>query len=341
MATTQVTEEHGIESCEKQILRFAKDDEGSVPGDSKAGGHRWVRPDWPVIAAFFAIYVIWGSTFLGIRVAVLLVPPWFCAGVRFFTAGVVLYAYARLTGVKSPTAREWRSLAVLGMLMFSVTYGALFWAEQYVPSGITSVLEALIPLFTMGIEVFVLRQQRFHARGLVAVAVGFVGVAVMLLRTGGNSFGVAPCLVVMVAGIAWSLGAVLTRVKTGQMAIVLPESRVLTSGAQMMIGGAVLLAVSASAGEMHPFPVIPAKAAWALVYLIVAGSLVGFTAFVYLLGKMPASRVASHAYVNPVVALALGYFLGGEVITMRTLVGAGLVVGSVVMTLAGPKRGSQ
>jgi drug/metabolite transporter (DMT)-like permease len=109
----------------------------------------------------------------------------------------------------------------------------------------------------------------------------------------------------------------------------------------MMIGGAVLLAVSASAGEMHPFPVIPAKAAWALVYLIVAGSLVGFTAFVYLLGKMPASRVASHAYVNPVVALALGYFLGGEVITMRTLVGAGLVVGSVVMTLAGPKRGSQ
>jgi len=298
------------------------------------------RLDLKVIAAFFAIYVIWGSTFLGIRVAVLLVPPWFCAGVRFFTAGVVLYGYARLTGTKAPTGREWRSLAVLGLLMFAVTYGALFWAEQYVPSGITSVLEALIPLFTIGIEVFVLRQQRFAPRVLVAVVVGFVGVAVMLSKTGlGNattgsqSFGVVPCLVVMIAGIAWSLGAVLTRVKAGRWAITLPASRVLTSGAQMMIGGAVLLAVSAGAGEMRPFPVIPAKAAWALVYLIVAGSLVGFTAFVYLVGKMPASRVASHAYVSPFVALALGYFFGGEMITVRTLVGAVLVVGSVVLTL--------
>jgi len=348
MAITQVTEKRRGESEKKQILRFAQDDnslaqdDNSLAQDDNQGDERrGVRLDWPVIAAFFAIYVIWGSTFLGIRVAVLLVPPWFCAGVRFFTAGVVLYAYARLTGVKTPKAQEWRSLAVLGLLMFAVTYGALFWAEQYVPSGITSVLEALIPLFTMGIEVFVLRQQRFAPRVLVAVVVGFVGVAVMLLKagpgsatTGGQSFGVVPCVVVMIAGIAWSLGAVLTRVKTGAMAIRLPDSRVLASGAQMMIGGAVLLAVSAATGEMHPFPVIPAKAAWALVYLIVAGSLVGFTAFVYLLGKMPASRVASHAYVNPVVALALGYFVGGEVITLRMFVGAVLVVGSVVLTLA-------
>ena len=299
-----------------------------------------LRLNWPVIAAFFAIYVIWGSTFLGIRIAVLLVPPWFCAGVRFFTAGVVLFAYARLTGVKAPTGREWRSLAVLGMLMFAVTYGALFWAEQYVPSGITSVLEAMIPLFTMGLEVFVLRQQRFHPRALVAVVVGFAGVAVMLLKTGGNSVQVWPCVVVMIAGMAWSLGAVLTGVKRGRWAVSLPVSRVLTSGAQMMIGGAVLLAASAAKGEMHPFPAIPAKAAWALAYLIVAGSLVGFTAFVYLLGKMPASRVASHAYVNPVVALALGYFVGGETITARTLAGAGLVLASVLLTLVKPNAAS-
>lgn len=298
------------------------------------------RFDLKLIVAFFAIYVIWGSTFLAIRTAVLLAPPWLCAGVRFFTAGVVLYAYARLRGVTAPTGREWRSLAVLGLLMFATTYGALFWAEQYVPSGITSVLEAMIPLFTMGIEVFVLRQQRFSPRVLAAVVVGFVGVAVMLLKTGGQSFGVWPCLVVMVAGIAWSLGAVLTGVKTGPWAITLPGSRVLTSGAQMMIGGAVLLVVSAATGEvgrLGPIGSLPIKVVWAMVYLIVAGSLVGFTAFVYLLGKMPASRVASHAYVNPVVALALGYFLGGEVITVRTLVGAGLVVGSVVLTLSGPK----
>ena len=295
------------------------------------------RFDLRLIAAFFAIYVIWGSTFLAIRTAVLLAPPWFCAGVRFFVAGGVLVAYARLTGVKGPSLREWRSLAVLGLLMFTTTYGALFWAEQYVPSGITSVLEAMIPLFTMGIEVFVLRQQRFSPRVLVAVVVGFIGVAVMLLKTGGQSFGVVPCLVIMVAGIAWSLGAVLTGVKTGRFAITLPASRVLTSGAQMMIGGGVLLAISAATGEigrLGPVPSFPSKAAWALVYLILAGSLVGFTAFVYLLGRMPASRVASHAYVNPMVALALGYFLGGEEITVRTLAGAALVVGSVVLTLA-------
>ncbi len=294
---------------------------------------RW---NWSVIAAFFAIYVIWGSTFLAIRVAVLLVPPWFCAGVRFFSAGLVLYAYARLSGTKPPTSREWRGLALVGMLMFAVTYGALFWAEQFVPSGITSVLEALIPLFTMGLEVFVLRQQRFHPRVLIAVVVGFIGVGVMLLRTGSGSdhgFGVLPCVVVMLAGLAWSLGAVLTRVKRGRLAVELPDSRVLTAGAEMMLGGAALLAISASAGELHPFPLIPARAVWSLAYLIVAGSLFGFTAFVYLLGRMPASRVASHAYVNPVVALALGYFFAGEQITMRTLTGAALVVGSVVMTL--------
>ena len=205
-----------------QVLRLAalaQDDSKSAAGAGKSGGRRGVGLNWPVIAAFFAIYVIWGSTFLAIRTAVLLVPPWFCAGVRFFTAGVVLYGYARLTGTKGPTGREWRSLAVLGLLMFAVTYGALFWAEQYVPSGITSVLEALIPLFTMGIEVFVLRQQRFKPRVLVAVVVGFAGVAVMLLKTGGQSFGVVPCLVVMLAGLAWSLGAVLTGVKAGRWAI--------------------------------------------------------------------------------------------------------------------------
>jgi len=280
-----------------------------------------------VLLAFFAIYVIWGSTFLAIRTAVLLVPPWLCAGIRFFTAGVVLFAYTQVRGEQRPTLREWRSLAILGVLMFSVTYGALFWGEQFVPSGITSVLEATLPLFTVLLEVFVLRQQKFRWRVLVAVAVGFCGVALMMFKKGHSSFGVVPCLVILGGSLSWSLGAVLTR------SLPLPKSRTVTAGAQMMLGGGSLLLLSLLSGELHPFPAIPARAAFALVYLITAGSLIGFTAFVWLLGRMPASRVSSHAYVNPVVAIALGYFLAAEEITLRTLLGAGLVLGSVVLTM--------
>lgn len=282
--------------------------------------------------AFFAIYVIWGSTFLAIRTAVLLAPPWFCAGVRFFVAGTVLFAFARLRGTRGPSLREWRSLGIVGVLMFSVTYGALFWGEQYVPSGMTSILEATLPLMTVLLEVFVLRQQKFRWRVLVAVAVGFCGVAVMMLKSGHSSLdgvGVFPCLVILGGSASWSLGAVLTR------SLVLPKSRVMTAGAEMMLGGSVLLILSLASGELHPFPVISPKAAFALVYLIVAGSLVGFTAFVWLLGRMPASRVASHAYVNPIVAIALGYFAASEKITLWTLLGAGLVLGSVALSMGG------
>jgi len=289
------------------------------------------RLNFRVILAFFAIYVIWGSTFLAIRIAVLLVPPWLCAGIRFFTAGTALFLFARLRGARGPSLREWRSLAIIGVLMFSVTYGALFWGEQFVPSGITSVLEATLPLFTVLLEVFVLRQQKFRWRVLVALAVGFCGVALMMLKSGPRGFGVFPCMVILGGSLSWSLGAVLTRSSRGTMP--LPKSRIVTAGAEMMLGGGLLLIASLVSGELHPFPVIPLKAAIALAYLIVAGSLIGFTAFVWLLGRMPASRVASHAYVNPIVALALGYFMASEQITLRTLLGAGLVVGSVVLTL--------
>jgi drug/metabolite transporter (DMT)-like permease len=286
-------------------------------------------PDFRVVLAFFAIYVIWGSTFLAIRVAVLLVPPWLCAGIRFFTAGAILYVFSRLRGEKSPTRKEWRSLGIIGLLMFSVTYGALFWAEQYVPSGITSVLEATLPLFTVLLEVFVFRQQQFRWRVSIALVTGFCGVALMLLKTGGGGLKLWPCLAVLGGSLAWSTGSVLTR------SISLPSSRVVTAGAEMLLGGAGLLALSAVTGELHPFPAIPMKAAIALVYLITAGSLVGYTAFVWLLRRMPASRVSSHAYVNPIVAIALGYFMASEEITVRTLGGAALIIGSVMLTLMG------
>jgi drug/metabolite transporter (DMT)-like permease len=285
------------------------------------------RIDVRVTLAFFAIYVIWGSTFLAIRTAVLLAPPWFSAGSRFFSAGVILYAFARFRGARSPSLNEWRSLAIIGILMFSVTYGALFWGEQYVPSGVTSVLESTLPLLTVLFEVFVLRQQRFRWRVMFAVMIGFIGVALMLLRHGGPGFPILPCFVILGGSSAWSLGSVLTK------SLPLPQSRTVTAAAEMMLGGSLLLIFSAMTGELHPFPALPAKAVFSLVYLITAGSLIGFTAFVWLLGRMPASKVASHAYVNPIVALALGHFLASEQFTPRILFGAALVIGSVFLIM--------
>jgi drug/metabolite transporter (DMT)-like permease len=285
------------------------------------------RFDIRVILAFFAIYVLWGTTFLAIRIAVHEVPPLFAAGVRFFTAGVMLYGFMRIKGERRPGATEWRSLAVIGLLMFVAEYGPLFWAEKYVSSGMTSVLETTIPLITIVLEMFVFRQQRFRWSLLAATLLGFFGVGILLLHGEDHRVAVLPCLAILAGAVSWSLGSVINR------SLELPKSLPLTAGAAMMIGGAVLLALSASFGEMHPFPHISIRAALALLYLIVCGSLLGFTAFIWLLARMPATRVASHAYVNPIVAVALGYFIAGEAITARMLIGTALVIASVFLIL--------
>jgi drug/metabolite transporter (DMT)-like permease len=283
--------------------------------------------DVRVVLAFFAIYFLWGATFLAIRVAVLEIPPFFTAGVRFFTAGSLLYLLLRLRGQPAPSAEQWRGIAVIAICMFVLTYGALFWAEQYVPSGVTAVVEATLPIVAMILEVFIFRRQPFRWRMLAAVALGFCGITLLLLKNTGQSFGVVPCLVILAGSVAWTLGAVLTR------SMPLPASVPLAAGAEMMLGGAVLLVLALLTGEMQPFPHIPLRAGLALLYLIVGGSLVGFTAYVWLLARMPATRVASHAYVNPLVAVALGYFVAGEEITVRMLFASLLVVASVFLIL--------
>ena len=280
-----------------------------------------------MVLAFFAIYVVWGTTFLAIRIAVEEMPPLFAAGARFFAAGVVLYGFMRLRGNEKPTATQWRNLAVMGLLMFVAEYGPLFWAEKYVPSGVVSVLAATLPIITLVLEMIVLRQQQMRPMVVAATLVGFAGVAVLLLPNGRQHFGLLPCLAILAGATTWSLGSVLTR------SMDLPKSRPLTAGAAMMLGGAALLAISAGFGEMHPFPHVSLRGGLALLYLIVFGSLLAFTAFVWLLAHMPATRVASHAYVNPIVAVALGYFAAGEVVTMRMLAGTVLVLTSVFLIL--------
>lgn len=283
--------------------------------------------DLRVALAFAAIYVVWGTTFLAIRVSVLELPPLFAAGVRFFTAGGVLLCFTRLRGHAGPTAKQWLNLLLLGVLMFVAEYGPLFWAEKYVPSVIASILEATLPIFTLVIEVLILRQQPFRRSVAASTLVGFLGVGVLLLPSSHSQIALLPCVAILGGGITWSLGSVLSR------SLDLPKSRPVTAGAAMLLGGAILLGLAAGFGEMTPLPHISRRGAIALLYLVIFGSLVGFTAFVWLLGRMPAARVSSHAYVNPVVAVALGCSVGGETVTLRTLLGGALVLGSVFLIL--------
>ena len=291
--------------------------------ESSASGSFRVR----VLLAFFAIYVLWGTTFLAIRVAVEELPPLFAAGSRFFIAGVVLFGFMLARGETRPSARQWRNLLVMSLLMFVAEYGPLFWAEKYVPSGVVSVLAATIPILTLVLEMLVLRQQRWRLSLAAATLLGFAGVGVLLLPGGEQHFGLVPCLAILAGCTTWSLGTVLSR------SMDLPKARPLTAGAAMMLGGAMLLLLSAGFGEMQPMPHVSLRAVLALLYLIVFGSLLAFTAFVWLLAHMPATRVASHAYVNPIVAVALGYFVAGEPVTLRTLAGTALVLVSVFMIL--------
>jgi len=291
-------------------------------GASTAGSFR-VR----MALAFFAIYFLWGTTFLAIRIAVEELPPLLAAGARFFTAGVVLLGFMLARGEARPSARQWRNLLVLSLLMFVAEYGTLFWAEKYVPSGVVSVFAATIPILTLVLEMLVFRQQKWRLNLAAATLLGFGGVGVLLLPGGPQHFPVVPCLAILCGCTTWSLGTVLSR------SMDLPKARPVTAGATMLLGGGMLLLLSAGFGEMHPMPHVSLRAGLALLYLIVFGSLLGFTAFVWLLAHIPATRVASHAYVNPIVAVALGYFAAGEPVTVRTLGGAALVLISVFMIL--------
>jgi drug/metabolite transporter (DMT)-like permease len=279
-----------------------------------------------VLAAFFAIYFLWGTTFLAIRIAVREVPPLFAAGTRMFIAGVILMVFMWLRGAPRPTAPQWRSLTIMGVLMFAVNYAGLFWAEKYLSSGIASVVGATIPLGIVTCEIL-FGVQPFRWSAMVAVLLGFLGVGILMIPEAKLAVPIVPPLAILVGTAAWSVGTVWSK------KLPLPASKPVTAGASMMVGGAVLLVFSALFGEMSPWPHISRQSALALAYLITFGSLVAYTAYVWLLGRMPASTVASYAYVNPVIAVILGYFVAGEAITPRMVAGAVLVLLSVYLIL--------
>jgi drug/metabolite transporter (DMT)-like permease len=297
-----------------------------------------VRPKrWKILLAFAIIYLVWGSTFLAIRVGVREVPPFLFAGMRFFTAGIVLYAWMRAKGTASPTRREWLAASLLAVLIFVLDYGLLFWAEKRVPSGIAAVMMATIPVFTALAEIIFLRTQKLTLRLGFALLTGICGVVVLVRHSEG--FGEAAidssgAGALVVAAVSWSVAAILTR------KLSLPQSKVMSSGAQMLAGGILLTITSAMLGEFRGFDVRTVSlGAWlALIYLIVAGSIVAFTAYVWLIHHESPTKVGTYAYVNPVVAVMIGYFLGGEPLGVRTIAGTLLVLVSVVVITTAPTK---
>jgi drug/metabolite transporter (DMT)-like permease len=296
-------------------------------------------PSWKILLAFAIIYFVWGSTFLAIRVGVHELPPFLLAGIRFFVSGIVLYGWMRFKGAPSPSRPEWASATLLGALIFLVDYGCLFWAEQRVPSGIAAVVLATIPVFITLLEIIFLRTQRLTVRLGLALLAGLCGVAVLTIPS--FSFGEVPinragALALLVAAFTWSVATILTRRLT------LPASKPMSAAAQMLTGGAQLFVLAALSGEFAGFHLqtVSAKAWFALLYLIVAGSIVGFTAYVWLLHHESPTKVGTYAYVNPVVAVALGYFVGGEAVGPRTLLGALLVLISVITITTIPRKAS-
>ena len=299
------------------------------------------HPLWKTLLAFAIIYLVWGSTFLAIRVAVREMPPFLCAAARFLLAGAVLYGWAMAKREELPNGRQWLSILLIAFLIFFGDYGLVFWAEQHVASGVTAVMLATIPAFMALAEIVLLRTQKLTMRLALALSIGIVGVAVLMSRS--LPFGVHLGTAVIdrkgagaliLASMCWAIASALIR------KLPMPKSKVMSSSTQMVAGGAMLAVASVALGELRAFhPTAVTRAGRiALADLIVFGSIIGFTAFVWLIGHQSPTRVGTYAYVNPVVAVLLGYLLGGEALGLRTVLGALLVLVSVVVITTDRRR---
>src|SRR5947208_1511433 len=295
------------------------------------------RATWKTLLAFAIIYLVWGSTFFAIRVGVHEVPPFLLAAMRFLVAGLVLYGWMIARGERSLGMRQWMSAFLLALLIFVIDYGLLFWAEQRVPSGIAAVMMATIPVFMALSEIIFLKTQRLTVGLALALLIGIGGVAVLMSRSlnlGGEPIDSMGAVALLIGSISWSVASALTR------KLPLPPSKVMSSGAQMLAGGIMLALTSAVLGEFrnfHPWSV--SRAAWlSLLCLIVAGSIIAFTAYVWLIHHESPTKVGTYAYVNPVVAVVVGYFLGGEALGLRTILGTLFVLVSVVVITTTPVK---
>ncbi|HEX6850769.1 MAG TPA: drug/metabolite exporter YedA [Candidatus Polarisedimenticolaceae bacterium] len=284
-----------------------------------------------LLLAFAAVYLIWGSTYLAIRYAVETLPPFGMASARFLLAGSILFAAARLRGAGSPTPRMWRDATIVGSLLLLGGNGLVTWAEQRVPSGIAALIVACVPLFMVALQ-----RRVPGVREGAGLAGGLIGIVLLVGRPGSD--GAVDLLgagALVLASLSWAVGSLFSR------RAVLPESGLLATGMEMLGGGAALAIVSLLRGEPASFDAarVTASSCLALAYLVTFGAIVGYSAYMWLLSATTPARAATYAYVNPVVAVFLGWAIAGEPLTGRTVAAAAVIVVSVALIVSAPSRG--
>jgi drug/metabolite transporter (DMT)-like permease len=288
-----------------------------------------------VVLCFLAIYVVWGSTYLAIRYAVETIPPLYTAGVRHFCAGSILLAWALAKGLR-PTWAQIRASVVIGFLFFLVGHGSLHWAERIVPSGLASLLFAIEPIFVFLLSSAATRTWKLNGMLLTGIVVGLAGVGILVGNTAG-----APeqgltlgSIMILVGAFAWSVGIIYSRRSH------LSGRPLLLSALSLLAGAGMLLVTATFVGEARGFSFsqVSRKSALGLLYLILFGSVIAFTAYNWLLEHYPPTLVSTHTYVNPVVAVFLGWAFGGEALTIRVGVAAALVILAVVLVDRGTSQ---
>ncbi|MBV8050351.1 MAG: EamA family transporter [Acidobacteriaceae bacterium] len=286
-----------------------------------------------IMLGFAAIYLIWGSTYLGIRYAVETIPPFLMMGIRHLTAGLVVFAYARMRGAAAPQLRHWVWALGAGILLFLGGHGILAWAEQKVPSGLAALLCATLPLWTVLLARVDGTEGRLGLKAWAGILLGFGGVALLIGPDAlGQRLDLLAAAGVLSSALLWAVGTGYTR------RVELPSSKILSAAMQMICGGALLLLVSFSSGEagrvhIHALTLLSLLS---LAYLTIFGSIVAFTVYTWLVPVSSPSMLSTYAYVNPVIAVLLGWAVAHEALGLRTIVATLVIVAGVI--LVGTRR---
>jgi drug/metabolite transporter (DMT)-like permease len=287
-------------------------------------------------AAMVSIYIFWGSTYLAIRFAVATIPPFYMASARFLMAGGILFLFRRLAGDPLPTWKEWRSAGIIGLFLLLGGNGGIVWAEQRVPSSLAALLVGTVPLWMVIIDALKPGGKWPKWQVMIGVVIGFGGITLLFWpgqAVGGSQVDLTGALVLLVASIFWAIGSLYSR------KAILPSSPLQGTSMEMLVGGIGLLVAGTLSGEASQLSLqtISAKSLFGVGYLVVFGSLVGFAAYTWVLRVAPTSLVSTYAYVNPLVAIILGYLFANETLGIRTLIAAAIILGSVVFSTRIPK----
>ena len=280
--------------------------------------------------ALITLYIVWGSTYFGIKVAIETIPPFFHAGIRFLISGIILVIWQRAAGHDLPTKSQWKSTFIVGTFLLLGGNGLVSWAEQTIPSGIAALIVGTVPMFLVVMEAFRPNGVKPTWQTIFGLLIGFIGVFILVgpaeLTGSQESLNPLGVIAVLCASILWAVGSIYSKGAD------LPKSSFMTTGAEMLMGSIGLFVVSVLTGELNgwSFAQVSTRSWLGLIYLITMGSIVGFGSYIWLLQNAPISLVATYAYVNPIVAVILGYFFANEILEPRIWLATGIIIGAVV-----------